>query len=180
MRFNDAAPWPQAADGLSNSLERVTLTTYADDLANWRASADVGGTPGSVGPGDPVAPSGFDAWVDETFTTEQQAAFELSANADADKDGYSNFIEYVLNRDLLAADNTVALIVSAEGNQITLAYDLRPDIPTVSVSVEMSADLVTWAPATIASTDNDANSNRVTQRLPLEGQVRFLRLKAGQ
>lgn len=51
--FDDALPWPQAADGLGASL--VYVGGNPDSPESWVASADPGGTPGSSG--DP-APDG--------------------------------------------------------------------------------------------------------------------------
>jgi hypothetical protein len=38
VHYGSTAPWPTAAAGRGGSLQRATLTTYADDPANWYAS----------------------------------------------------------------------------------------------------------------------------------------------
>jgi hypothetical protein len=43
--YDDAAPWPVAADGYGPSLQRSGTNTYGNDPANWVAGP-VGGTPG--------------------------------------------------------------------------------------------------------------------------------------
>jgi hypothetical protein len=46
VEYDDEAPWPTQADGLGPSLERVDLTAYGADVANWKRSPSAGGTPG--------------------------------------------------------------------------------------------------------------------------------------
>jgi hypothetical protein len=63
VEYNDRAPWPESADGGGPSLERIDPHGFADDPANWRASAPEGGTPGLVLPPNTpligLAPAGF-------------------------------------------------------------------------------------------------------------------------
>ena len=44
--FDDRPPWPTAADGGGPSLERIRARDYGNDVANWVASAEPGGSPG--------------------------------------------------------------------------------------------------------------------------------------
>ncbi|MBN1674756.1 MAG: lamin tail domain-containing protein [Kiritimatiellae bacterium] len=46
VRYNDKAPWPEAADGDGYSLVAAGTTGDPDDPAAWRASNLVGGSPG--------------------------------------------------------------------------------------------------------------------------------------
>ncbi len=46
VRYDDAAPWPDVADGSGPSLERIVAGDYGDDVANWGASLAAPGTPG--------------------------------------------------------------------------------------------------------------------------------------
>ncbi len=51
VRFNNAAPWPPAADGADFSLVPVDSNAPpSDDASNWRASALPGGSPGADDP----------------------------------------------------------------------------------------------------------------------------------
>jgi len=45
VRYNDKAPWPNAADGSGPSLQRLNLNAFGDDPANWYAD---GVTPGAA------------------------------------------------------------------------------------------------------------------------------------
>ncbi len=48
IRYGSQTPWPEEADGLGSSLERISLFNPEQDPANWRASLVPGGTPGDV------------------------------------------------------------------------------------------------------------------------------------
>lgn len=54
VRFDISVPWPTGADGLGQSLHRITGAAYADDVTNWFASAP---TPGRLRP--PLSPPVF-------------------------------------------------------------------------------------------------------------------------
>ena len=49
--YDDEDGWPERADGLGSSLEVVDLSGDWDDPSNWRASAEVHGSPGYEGTG---------------------------------------------------------------------------------------------------------------------------------
>ncbi len=49
FRYNDAGGWPERADGDGSSLELIDPMADAALTENWRASAQFGGSPGSVG-----------------------------------------------------------------------------------------------------------------------------------
>jgi len=46
VNYDDAAPWPSAADGDGPSLDRQAMNLFGNDPASWQASAEIGGTPG--------------------------------------------------------------------------------------------------------------------------------------
>ncbi|MBI1840262.1 MAG: lamin tail domain-containing protein [Verrucomicrobia bacterium] len=54
VQYENAAPWPSAANGLGASLHRILATDYGNEVLNWRAGPP---TPGR-GPG-PAAPAVF-------------------------------------------------------------------------------------------------------------------------
>jgi len=45
VHYHDNAPWPTSADGLGNSLQRVSMTGYGNDPTNWLAAAPAPGQP---------------------------------------------------------------------------------------------------------------------------------------
>ena len=48
IRYSNQSPWPEDADGLGPSLERISLVDAEQNPNNWRASLVPGGTPGDV------------------------------------------------------------------------------------------------------------------------------------
>ncbi len=50
--YDDSGAWPGRADGTGSSLEVLDPTADYDDPANWRASGEYGGSPGSPGQGN--------------------------------------------------------------------------------------------------------------------------------
>lgn len=48
LDYDDASPWPTSADGAGYSIEMMDLFGNPDDPANWRASAEISGTPGAA------------------------------------------------------------------------------------------------------------------------------------
>ena len=53
--YDDEGAWPAAADGGGHSLEIIDVNGNPDDPANWRASAQTGGSPGAANPEVPPA-----------------------------------------------------------------------------------------------------------------------------
>jgi len=51
--YGDTEPWPERADGNGSSLELLDPTGDYDDPANWRASINYGGSPGTSSLGQP-------------------------------------------------------------------------------------------------------------------------------
>jgi hypothetical protein len=45
VRYSDQAPWPAGADGIGPTLQRINLSAYGNDPANWIAAAR---TPGAI------------------------------------------------------------------------------------------------------------------------------------
>ncbi len=58
VRYDDAAPWPEAADGDGASLERIEASAYGNEVLNWAASLAAGGTPGEKNSATPDSGSG--------------------------------------------------------------------------------------------------------------------------
>ena len=48
LEYGDNDPWPVAADGSGASLAKIDEYWAASDVANWRTSAQIGGTPGAT------------------------------------------------------------------------------------------------------------------------------------
>ena len=89
VRYNDKAPWPPAADGSGQSLQRLSALAYADDPTNWFAAAPSPGGNDRDGDGMP------DDWEIANGLDPDIS----NANGDEDQDGYTNLQEYIAGTD---------------------------------------------------------------------------------
>ncbi|MFN0126090.1 MAG: CotH kinase family protein [Verrucomicrobiales bacterium] len=136
--FDDAAPWPEAADGDGPSLVLLTPLTSPDhDVpANWSDSNFVGGTPGT---GD----LSFAAW-------RLLKGVNGGRDDDDDGDGETNFQEYAAGTDPKSAASVASdsgYGVALEGGRVTIRVPVNRDAGDVKHTVQLSTDLVSWAPA---------------------------------
>jgi hypothetical protein len=133
--YDDASPWPAAADGTGPSLVLLEPDTNPDhgQGAQWAASAAAGGTPGA------------NEWGTGGFTGPDPAA-------DGDGDGLSAFLEHALgtsdSSSASGAGNLSAQIQSfspggATAEYLTLVITVPADSP-VAHTVETSASLDAW------------------------------------
>ena len=170
MTYNDAAPWPEEADGDGPSLSLVDPTGDNDlsDPARWRASAVDGGTPGTVETADPLP-------------------------VDADKDGLSALLEMAIGTsDADPADGPGAFTLAREEVGVdgeTTTYWMcgisrNPAIHNVVLELEKSENLENWKPAEddfelIDSGDADLLQWRSRKRArDLAANPLYLRVKA--
>lgn len=130
--YDDAAPWPAAADGDGFSLVRRPGSAAQSQAEAWRASAAADGTPG-----------GSDA-----------APFAGAADHDGDGDGISALVEHALGTsDSDPSDGTagVQARVAAAGT-LHLSWHRNLRAEDVNCLIETSEDLETWAPPATAPT----------------------------
>ena len=184
FEYADTSPWPAAADGAGASLllrEPMSNPPHGSG-ANWRASFDRGGTPGS----DEAAMT-YDSWSDRYFDPAAPDHAALSAAlADPEADGWINLLEFALGTDPLKPGHPVveALTVMEAGQTYrALLYTRRPGAGSLVFSVEACTALGGWtAPATVLVSGVPNSDGTVTEvrRLttPATGvPVQFLRLK---
>lgn len=62
VHYSPLPPWPAAALGTGNSLQRLACISFADDPANWRADSP---TPGAVNAGSFTVDTDHDGVPDE-------------------------------------------------------------------------------------------------------------------
>jgi hypothetical protein len=184
FEYDDTPPWPVAADGAGASLLlRDPMSNPAHAAwANWRASFDRGGTPGT----DEAAMT-YDSWSDRYFDPAASDYAALSAPlADPEADGWINLLEFALGTNPLEAAHPVveALTVMESGQPYrALLYTRRPGAGSLVFSVEACTALGGWtAPATVLVSSLPNSDGTVTEvrRLttPATGvPVQFLRLK---
>ncbi|HET6409664.1 MAG TPA: lamin tail domain-containing protein, partial [Chthoniobacteraceae bacterium] len=176
--YDDASPWPVAADGSGPSLVLLRPETIPDhdDGRNWRASYAAGGSPGSD---DRVT---FASW-----STNYPGV--IDRNADTDFDGLNNGLEYALSGDPLspsvAPQPQVAIQTLAVGGvsdkYLTLTFRRPFDPADVTYEVQFSDDFTAWiaSGALVGSLMNpDGTATEVWRSAtPASGAKRFARLK---
>ena len=135
-----------------------------------------------------IAP--LEGWRIAKFTESERSDSSISGNnADAEKDGYVNLLEYALGLEpkqhqLPALLPTSSIESSSGQNYLTLRYrrpiNGRPDI---AYTVQVSGDLINWASGPSATTNVSITSNGdgtetvvVRDNTPVGGSRGFVRL----
>jgi hypothetical protein len=186
--YDDASPWPEAADGDGPSLVLVDPVSVPDHAvaANWTASAGAGGNPGAEEP----AAGTFAQWSQTHFTPIQRLDPAVSGpDADPDGDGRSNHFERAFATDPWKADTPLNEIVwLAEGEDDFPGVRIRrPEgAADLAYQLETSIDLDDWqpAPSTLlveASLGDGTEQVVLRDNQPDTGAPRrFLRVRATQ
>jgi hypothetical protein len=117
--YDDAVPWPTAADGEGFSLVLVGAESNPNHGAasSWTASSTVGGSPGA----DDGQPSGgFDAWLASHGLSGADPA------SDHDLDGQSALLEYAGGTSPVDAGSSLLLTIErSDADEAVVSY-LRP------------------------------------------------------
>jgi hypothetical protein len=174
VSYTDAAPWPTEADGTGRSLvlKRPTKNLDATNPANWRASATLGGAPGSS-----------DSNALAAFNTAHGISDPLANN---DKDALNNFQEYALGGNPSVSSQAQVPVRGASGGYMTLTFSYPTNNDDVGYSVEGTGDLAvagSWSAANATFISETRNPNGTTTVLyrstwPISSAARqFLRLK---
>lgn len=182
--YDDLAPWPTVADGGGASLLLINPAANPDHgvAANWRASFDLGGTPGGE-----ESTMSFGAWSERYFDPASGNFAAASAPlADPEFDGWCNLLEFALGTNPLASSRPLveALVITDAGVPYrALRYTRRPGASALTFSVESGTALSGWtAPATVlvSAVPNPDGSITETRRLTTSASSapsQFLRLK---
>lgn len=172
--YDDAAPWPSAADTGGFSLVLIDPTSNPDPAlaVSWRASRLPGGVPGGL--------------EDVTYQDWTIAhAVTGGSSGDDDGDGLNNTLEYALNTDPHGfTPNPAGVIQSHEvsglpGDYLTTTFTMLPEATDILYQVEHSTNLSGWdqSPVLVGEVLNPDGSVTQTWRTaePVSGKG-FLRV----
>ncbi|MGJ8695854.1 MAG: lamin tail domain-containing protein [Verrucomicrobiaceae bacterium] len=144
--YLDDAPWPVCADGPGHSLILLNPNSNPDHAtpSNWTCSTHFGGYLNNQ-------PLVFDyaAWTEHNFTPAQITAAG-AYDADPDRDGLTNYHEFIFGSSPLANSSVTYPFSSVtqigEEQYPTLHFQRSPfDLPVITI-VETSDNLSTWTP----------------------------------
>ena len=145
--YDDAAPWPTAADGKGPSLIlRNPLSNPNHGIAtNWMASAMPGGMPGGI-----AHPETYSFWRNLFWNSSTSINDAVAGPyADPDGDGINNQMEYLYGLNPTQGDAVPRLVPAVEtingDRHLTVSLRLSGGASDVTVVPQFSSDLVTWS-----------------------------------
>jgi hypothetical protein len=182
LTLNDE-PVTVTVSGVTNTeFDFVGPQVKSISYANLQVSAVAGGGnlfyDSLVIEGERVELSGIEAWRAEYFDSFR----DRFNDADPDRDGVLNLVEYALGGDPTVADRSILPKLEADGADLVLSFTRPIGLSDVSYDFEYSADLETWTPAAVQSevpVNNEDGTEFVQVRAAgvLAGESRgFLRL----
>ncbi|MDB2673425.1 CotH kinase family protein [Akkermansiaceae bacterium] len=143
--YNDAEPWPTAADGEGRSLTLITPNLPPNESSSWRASVEVGGSPGVF----------------------ESTIFTGDPDGDDNGNGISNLIEYAIGTNSIefekAADNRTLLSITRISNSARVSLQVSADLSNQSWSE------ITTPP--VSQTTHSDSTETITYSVP--GQSRL-------
>jgi hypothetical protein len=125
--YDDALPWPLAADGNGYSLVLVAPASNPDHglAASWRLSSLPGGNPG----------------------TSDFVPFTGDPDADVDHDGFTAWLEHALGTSDNVPGPSGVTVTMEPDNYLTVSFTHRISADDAICEVQSSPDLVTWTSA---------------------------------
>jgi len=151
--YDDVSPWPTSPDGFGPSLEIINPLGDPASAANWRASAALGGSPGTSGLVPPLA-GDYDSngTVEQADLISWRSSFGLTvvtgASADGNRDGTVGAGDYVIWRKNLGLSHGAgAGLISVENIPAApiINQPSPKEVPIARISNFASADTVALA-----------------------------------
>ncbi|MEZ5323649.1 MAG: CotH kinase family protein [Verrucomicrobiales bacterium] len=133
VTFDDAAPWPTAADGAGSSLQIIAATADTQLPQSWTASSAPNGTPG----------------------TGEGSTFPTNPDADNDADGLSALLEYAFgssDNDPTDGPGAFNVRISPDNLSIDISVTIDPAATELSITLDTSDDLQNWNPSSVTAT----------------------------
>ena len=176
LRSSDSFRIIQCSGGLSGSFSNVVSGSRLNtNFGNCLVTIDATG----------VTLSDFrdgQTWTDTYFTSaEQQNPLVSGDMADPNSNGISNLLEYAMGADPKSLSSTSLPTSQIESGFVCLTYRRANGASDVSLVVEETTNLVSWATATVIeeTLSDDGTIRIVKAKVPIGDAARkFLRLKA--
>jgi hypothetical protein len=114
----------------------------------------------------PTGISNYQQWSNLHFSLDEQTNPALGTeNADADRDGRANLLEYAFNSDPWTTDTQGGPEVSSDGTTILLDFSIDSAKNDITYRAESSSDMSDWSeiPSTLISTNGTIQNRRATQ-----------------
>jgi hypothetical protein len=151
LTYDDAAPWPLTPDGYGPSLVLLQPRLRdPTDGSNWRASSEIGGSPGS--PDDLT----YSSWAASFFSPGEPGYPGIAEpEEDPDRDGLSNLGEMFFSTHPRESTDTTSLLSlsiepldTADGSGLYAVVTFRYNRLAEGISFEMlsSGNPATWEP----------------------------------
>jgi hypothetical protein len=167
VSFGDVAPWPTGPDGSGPSLEIIDPLGNQGDPANWRASALVGGSPGTNGvAGDYDGNSA----VTDADRLQWRASFGLTVargtGADGNGDGIVDAADYVAWRNAMAGlmATTTSLTETSVAVDVAAPQFGDPVVAASATESAISRDIAMPPLAAFSSSSTEAASKSIHAR----------------
>ncbi len=174
LQYNDKDPWPEEPDGMGPSLTlKDPVMMSGSDPAEWKSSAKIGGTPGSLETDDP---GNIDP--DQDADGDGLTALLEEALGTSDTDPASGPSSIVLGQDVFEIDGKTA-------THWTFETSSNPVAENFDFHMEVSSDLESWEPADNTFESVDAVPATPKKRIwrsqkaveAMDGRVLFVRLR---
>ena len=123
-----------------------------------------------------VPAQGFTQWIAEEFEDEQIASHLYSQDADPDKDGLSNLMEYALDTDPLFPTHRLPAKTTMDASGIAYTYSADNAKSDIRYVVESSRDLRTWQPVASETIKAKGTIELRTAKVAIDDKPIFLRL----
>lgn len=164
--YDDAAPWPTAADGGGSSLEVINTEGDYNDPLNWRASTFPGGSPGQ----EPQEDADLDGLTD----SEENNLGTNPLNPDTDGDGMLDGAEVIAGTNPLSAASAFRITSIASltnPDEYTLTWETVPGKTYVLESQVLLSGAWTEVITIVADAASESHIHLSTN------QKRFYRVK---
>jgi hypothetical protein len=168
VRYSPLPPWPNA-DGNGLSLQRIALSGYGNEPANWRAAVPTPGQLNSPGPADSDGDGLPDAWELEYF-----GGLARDGSGDFDGDGLTDAEEFQAGTSPADAADALRVLSIAVDSAVRIQFNAVAG-RSYTVQSRDSLNDVSWRKVADLPAQSVSGPAIVTDAIPLESG-RFYRV----